>query len=49
VLKGSGYWRTTLQADGRMRWRSWWDRLYVTEPADQPEAPSWTSTRRGEG
>jgi hypothetical protein len=36
-LKGSGYWRTTLQADARMRWRSWWDRLYVTDPADQPE------------
>jgi hypothetical protein len=36
-LKGSGYWRTTLQADGRMRWRSWWDRLHVTDPADQPE------------
>jgi hypothetical protein len=36
-LKGSGYWRTTLHADGRMRWRSWWDRSYVSEPADQPE------------
>jgi hypothetical protein len=36
-LKGSGYWRTTMQADGRMRWRSWWDRLYVTDAADQPE------------
>jgi hypothetical protein len=37
AMKGSGYWRTTLQADGRMRWRSWWDRLFITEPADQPQ------------
>jgi hypothetical protein len=36
-MKGCGYWRTTLQADARMRWRSWWDRLYLTEPADRPE------------
>jgi hypothetical protein len=46
AMKGSGHWRTTLQAEGRMRWRSWWDRLYLTDPADEPKPIRRTNPSR---
>jgi hypothetical protein len=47
-LKGSGYWRTALELDARMEWRSWWGRRYPTDPADQPEPlVGWPSPGAG--